>query len=352
MDKVRRFLASIDIFDKSIEDEFRIRTKTGAIISMLFSSIGVILFFAQLSYFVAPDVSRNLATNKNVTSDVTRVNISISLLVDFPCHLLHLDARDNLGFSQLYANTVTRRRYTRDNQFIAVAPYPALDSCGSCYDARPSGECCNSCEELYLLHLIKGLPATPEKWRQCQGVNRELMPSLNETCLLKGKLTVNKVAGDVSVVFTRSLYSEGAVFEYPNFNLSHVFARLRFGPKIYTTTTPLDGIAVIQNTNEPVQYQYDAVCTGVVLTKDEREVMAQSFEYTIFSTVLPAVPRLVQPGITVRYLFTSFTVMVNFRMKEAMEMIPTVLAVVAGAYVIASLIDGLLYTESSQTPIE
>ena len=81
MDKVRRFLASIDIFDKSIEDEFRIRTKTGAIISMLFSSIGVILFFAQLSYFVAPDVSRNLATNKNITSDVTRVNISISLLI-------------------------------------------------------------------------------------------------------------------------------------------------------------------------------------------------------------------------------------------------------------------------------
>ena len=163
---------------------------------------------------------------------------------------------------------------------------------------------------------------------------------------------MNRVPGEFMVVFTRSLYSNEAVFEYPEFNLSHVFGRLRFGPKIYTTTTPLDGIAVLQGSHEPVEYVYNAMCTAVVLTRNEKELIAKSYEYVVYPTVSPALPDGRPPGIYVTYQFTPYTVMVNFRMREALEMIPTVLAAVAGAYVIAMLIDSMLYNQSTQTPIE
>lgn len=356
MNKVRRFLSSIDIFDKSLDDEFRIRTKTGAVISMIFSSIGMILFFAQMGYFVAPDVTRSLSLNRNITAGSSLVNISISLVVDFPCHLLHLDVLDTLGFTQLYANTVTRRRYSRDlRHFYGIAEYPQQGECGECYKIRPESECCNSCEELILLSLAKGQEPKPQEWKQCKNYSstNQKPVSLDESCLLKGKLTVNKVPGEFQVIFTRSMYSKDAVFEYPNFNLSHIFGRLRFGPKIPVTSTPLEHSRIIQTTNEPVQVFYDLLCTAVVLTKDETEVIARSFEYTTMRSIVGAGPEKTrQPGIYTIYQFTPYTVVVNYRMKQALEMVPTVLSVAAGAYFLASLVDSMLYKESSQTQID
>ena len=74
----------------------------------------------QFVEYMIPDFSRELATEQNVTNGMEHVNISLSLLVNFPCHFLHIDSIDSLGFSQLYANTVSRRRYTESGDFIGI----------------------------------------------------------------------------------------------------------------------------------------------------------------------------------------------------------------------------------------
>jgi hypothetical protein len=344
----RRFLESLDVFDKFSEEEYKVKTFSGAVLSLLLSGFGTFLFMVQIADHLVPSLSRNLGASRTVPGDTFLVNISLSIFVTFPCHLLHLDTRDSLGFAQLYANTVTLRRSSPTSDFLGYAAYPNRSNCLPCYGARPADECCNSCEELYLLHKLKNIEPTPQKWAQCEGVSD--MPSPNEHCLLKGKLLVNKVPGLFTIRFTRSLYNSTSQ-SLQQFNLSHVLVRIRFGPKVAGTSMPLEMIRVIQNSEEPLHYRYDLVCTPVVLVARDR-IIARTFEYTPVASPSLA-SRAKPPGLFFRYQFTPYAVTITLSMKSLASLLAGTSGVLSGAFAITSLIDRFLYRDAaSQTPIE
>jgi hypothetical protein len=344
----RRFLESLDVFDKFSEVEYRVTTTSGAILSMALSFFGSFLFAVQVTSFLIPDLSRNLGAARTTPGETTIVNISLTILVSFPCHFLHLDTQDALGFSQLYANTVTLRRFSRNGTFLGYAPYPNRSACERCFGARPEGECCNSCEELVLLHRLKGLKAEPDKWPQCRNAGMN-MPTMEENCHLKGKLTVNRVPGVFAVRFTRSLYNAS---EFQNFNISHILGRIRFGPKLPWTSTPLEAIRVIQKSEQPLHYFYDLMSTPVLFVRNE-DVIERSYEYTTIATARKADPKIGRfPGLFFWYQFTPYTVTVRYRTKPLSSFISATFGVLSGGFAIMAFVDRFLYQRSSKKVLE
>jgi hypothetical protein len=325
-----------------------VKTVNGAILSFALSLFGAFLFIVQLANFLIPDLSRSLGAARTTPGETTIVNISLTILISFPCHFLHLDSRDVLGFSQLYANTVTLRRYSSNGIFLGNAPYPNQSSCSPCFGVRPEGECCNSCEELILLHRLKNMDPAPEKWPQCANPPENL-PTLDEGCHLKGKLTVNKVPGLFGVQFTRTLYNATGL---NSFNLSHILVRIRFGPKVPWTSTPLEAFRVIQRSVEPLRYDYDLICTPVLFVRNG-EVIERSYEYTPMLRASEPDPRIgTVPGLFFWYRFTPYTVTVSYRTKPLSTFVSVTFGVLSGGFAITSFIDRFLYGSSSQKVLD
>ena len=125
---MKQFLSSIDVYDKFSADEYRVRTVYGAILSFFLSMFGSILFFAQFVEFAIPDISRELMINRNLTSNMDRVNISISILINQPCHFLTIGNLDSLGINKFYNSTVRFIRYTKSGFYKGLAdPLPNLN---------------------------------------------------------------------------------------------------------------------------------------------------------------------------------------------------------------------------------
>jgi hypothetical protein len=346
---MRRFFESLDLFDKFSEEEYRVRTVSGAIISLCLMLVSSLFFFMQLHDFLIPDLRRDLFVNKSTPGLTAYVNISMSITVHFPCHFLHVDSGDVLGFSQTYANTVTLRRYSQNLSYLGNAEYPNRTGCASCFNVRPGSECCNSCEELYLLSKLKGQTPDPKSWPQCEGITT--FPDLDEICLLKGKLTVNRVPGEFRVAFSRSLYLHGE-FEFPNFNLSHSVERLRFGLKLPTAATPLDSVLVVQQDHLPMHYHYGITCTGIVFESDGVP-LERGYEYGVVATAsIASSDTLLTPGLYFQYAFTPYTIRVAYLSKPISGWMTSTFGILSGGFAIALMLDGLFYGEKSQRVID
>jgi hypothetical protein len=163
-------------------------------------------------------------------------------------------------------------------------------------------------------------------------------------------LLVNKVPGLFTVRFTRSLYNSTSQSLH-KFNLSHDLRRIRFGPKVAGTSTPLEMIRVIQKSDEPLNYRYDLVCTPVLLVT-RNIILARTFEYTpIGTSSLPSPER--PPGIFFKYQFTPYAVTITVSMKSFGSLIAGTFGVLSGGFALTAVIDKYLYKETaSQTPIE
>lgn len=383
---MKQFLSSIDIYDKFSADEYRVRTVYGAILSFFLSMFGSILFFAQFIDFVIPDISRELLVNRNLTSNTDHVNISLSIAINQPCFFLTVGTLDSLGINKFYNSTIRFMRYDRQGYFKGLANTSQnmninmsgkwkkqmrennpnyqqnTNRCLPCYGIRREGECCNSCEELYLLHKLKKKEPHPEKWEQCSGIGLNYLEkniSNDEMCVIKGRLTVNKVPGNFNIAHgSRSIYNTygSDIFmrssisdEYPFINLSHSIEKLRFGPGFPLLAHPLDEkVNIAQKSENLKTYKYDLVCTLVFLIKDG-EIIAKSFEYKELTSTFPVTPenKLV-PGIFFYYQFTPYAVAVNLRSKPFSKFIGMTFGVLAGGYAITTLIDNFLYMAAGE----
>merc|ERR1719343_1929978 len=112
----------------------------------------------------------------------------------------------------------------------------------SCYDAQDDlRKCCNSCQELKEAYASKGLASDriAKTAPQCTSFRG---------CRVHGKLTVNKVSGNVHVALGHSVVHEGKHLHQldhydvaEGFNTSHQIDAVSFGEYIPGLASPLDG---------------------------------------------------------------------------------------------------------------
>ena len=349
------FLSNIDIYDKYSEEEYRVQTLGGAFLSLFLSMFGTIIFFSQFAEFVIPDFSRDLTVNRTFTDNMEHVNVSMTILFNMPCDFVDVEVSDSLGFSQVYSNTLQFKRLNKFGDFIAFANKSNENSqtCLPCRGIKKQNQCCNSCSEIVMIHKIKNLAFNPEEWEQCKNVDTAKIDPKRENCLIKGKVTVNKVPGVIHFIQGRNLQKNDSrilakYFENNTFSLtSHYIYRLRFGPKYLATITPLEDLRNIPNLNE-VLHVYDIMCTPLIYKKDV--ITAKTFEYSVLSRYQMN-PNMVKkrPGVDFHYQFTPYSITVNWRTRSLTQIISSTFGVLSGGFAITSMLDSFVYKAETKS---
>lgn len=357
------FFEAIDLFDKiSDSEDYTKESKSGKLLSRILTYLGIILLLFEISNYFIPKYVRELSIQNKSRDETKFVNISLTILVNLPCFFLHLDSLDSLGYNQLNINTTASLiRVSHDGHEINRTKYSLDDVCQPCHGLLPEGYCCNSCEKLFMLSAYMQKIPTPQLWPQCQnrlsnltkeelkkkeiGDRKKLMGDPNEKCLIKGKISVNKISGSFHIAPGRNVkqfsgHLHDTNYNFPHFDLSHTISRLRFGPKIPKASNPLDGIRVIQRVDLPTFYKYNMIVAPIKYYKNGNFV-TKSFEYSVMTSALPVgfLNRGFVPGIFFSYSFTPYTITVYGFSPSLISTISSTAGMLSGLFAIFSLVD-------------
>ena len=350
------FFESIDLFDKvDHREDFIKESRYGQMLSIVIFYLGSFLVIFEIIHYFVPDYVRELSIKQTKRNENKLVNISLTILVNLPCFFLHLDSIDSLGYNQLNINTTASFiRISRDGREINRTRYFLDDACQPCHGLLPEGYCCNSCEKLMTISNYFHKTPTPEKWPQCnqnktndKKKNEDMKANIGsptEKCLVKGKISVNKIAGSFHLAPGRNVkglpgHVHDTNFQFPHFDLSHSIRRLRFGPKVPRASNPLDDVNIRQLIDIPV-YKYTMIVTPIKFYKNGKFI-TKSFEYTSMATRIPVSfirPGMV-PGIFFSYSFTPYTITVKGTSPSILHVIASTTGILSGLFAIASLID-------------
>ncbi|KFM75669.1 Endoplasmic reticulum-Golgi intermediate compartment protein 3, partial [Stegodyphus mimosarum] len=96
--KIAEHIRKFDAYPKTLED-FRVKTFSGAAITIVSAVVIVLLFISELNYYLAPEVTEELFVDVS-RSEKLRINIDVT----FPklcCEFLSVDAMDVSGEQQI-----------------------------------------------------------------------------------------------------------------------------------------------------------------------------------------------------------------------------------------------------------
>lgn len=194
--------------------------------------------------------------------DKMEINVDITF-PNLPCGMLTMDAMDASGeIQEEISSTIVKTRLDENGNKISswqiqqdLQARKNLDDkrgsgyCGSCFGARPDGECCNSCDEVKKAYQEKGWAFHDGQGiQQCEEEHYtdNLQQTKDEGCNIAGKVFVNKVIGDLhfapgaSITHDQQHTHDMSFYldEKMPFNFAHKIHHLSFGP---TPATALYG---------------------------------------------------------------------------------------------------------------
>ncbi|KAL0074430.1 endoplasmic reticulum vesicle transporter-domain-containing protein [Phycomyces blakesleeanus] len=247
-----------DAYAKTLDD-FRVKTLTGASVTVISAIIIIFLVLSELIAYRTPTWVPELIVDKGRKEKMT-INFNITF-PKMPCHMLSLDIMDDSGEHITgYSHDVYKVRLDLmgvqiksekeqklgDNTKAAEKALLAPDSCGSCYGAVSSREdkCCNTCEDVREAYVNMGWGlGDTDKIEQClrEGWRERIETQSNEGCNVHGHLSVNKVRGNFHIAPGQAFQQSSMhVHDLNNFiagapdghsfDLSHNIHRLKFGP--------------------------------------------------------------------------------------------------------------------------
>ena len=186
-------LKRFDAYAKTLDD-FRVRTTSGGLVTIVSSLLIFLLFVLELKYFLTTDIVQVLFVD---TSRQEKMNITIDIqFTALPCSYLTVDAMDVSGDSQTdIAHNLYRTRLDvlgnpmeNDKVKISLQPLPKSNStpsdtasttvpaCESCYGAETAVHaCCATCDDVKAAYRIKGWSFDPSK-RISHDVRRQSSP--------------------------------------------------------------------------------------------------------------------------------------------------------------------------------
>ncbi|CAG9566983.1 unnamed protein product [Danaus chrysippus] len=256
----------LDAYAKTLED-FRVKTATGAIITVTGAFVMILLILSELHTYMSPNISEELFVD---TSRGHKLRINFDIVVPrISCDYLVLDAMDSSGEQHLQMDhNVHKRRLDLDGvpiqepvkEDISLSSTVkqnnseiAVVTCGSCYGAAfNDSQCCNTCEDVKEAYRLRrwALPdlATVEQCKDDDSLERTNL-ALKEGCQIYGYMEVNRVGGSFHIAPGKSFtinhvhVHDVQPFSSSVFNTTHIIRHLSFGSDIESgNTAPLDGI--------------------------------------------------------------------------------------------------------------
>lgn len=307
------FLRGLDAYPKTLDD-VRVRTLSGAVVSLI-ASVGILyLLFAEFQEFQKLKTESSMYVDMSIGEKLA-INFDVTFTV-FPCAALHLDAMDISGYQQLdLDHSIYKQRMNADgtahhmpkekhvpgestdvaaafeNGTIVSQP----DYCGSCYGAGDEGECCNTCEDVRNAYRKKGWSfeqamASEEGIAQC--VRDGYIDDLNEQsenkegCNLHGTIQVQKVAGNFHFGVGRN-FQQAQMHVHDlmplrniNINLTHTINHLSFGKDYPGRKNPLDELERLQ-THRTSMYQYFIKVVPTIYEYLGKEEVVNTNQYSV-----------------------------------------------------------------------
>nr|KAJ3423307.1 Endoplasmic reticulum-Golgi intermediate compartment protein 3 [Polyrhizophydium stewartii] len=366
-------LASLKKYDAYAKplDDFRIRTVTGAAVTILSTLFILFLTFSEFVDWYQKEMVPSLEVDKGRKE---RMNINLNITFPhMPCYMLSIDVMDVAGEHQ--NNLPHSMHKTRIDQFgniieknrgelggkDAGIDKTAVDKtadpkyCGSCYGGvAPASGCCNSCEDVRSAYERAGWSfSDPDSIEQCvrEGWSKKIKEQSKESCNVHGHVEVNKVQGNLHFAPGRSfqqnnmhvhdLHDFGV--EGGQFNFEHTIHSLSFGDQV-DFVNPLDNV----HKKPPAKfftYQYFIKVVGTdVEYLNSTRIFTNQFSVTEHEQdVTPAFGACDLPCVFFNFEISPMLVKYKEFRKPFTHFLTDLCAIVGGVFTVAGMIDGFLY---------
>ncbi|CAH0404761.1 unnamed protein product [Chilo suppressalis] len=359
----------LDAYAKTLED-FRIKTATGAAITVTGSFVMILLFLSELSMYMSPNIFEELFVD---TSRGHKLRINFDITVPrISCDYLVLDAMDSSGEQHLQMDhNIHKRRIDLDGNpieepkkenFITSSQIinhkntsVAKVECGSCYGAAfNETQCCNTCEDVKEAYRLRrwALPnlATIEQCKDDESIEKTNL-ALKEGCQIFGYMEVNRVGGSFHIAPGKSFtinhvhVHDVQPFSSSAFNTTHTINHLSFGSNIKSgNTAPLDGVIGLAKEGA-VMFQYYLKIVPTMFVKLDKSVLhTNQFSVTRHQKSVSNVnSESGMPGAFFSYELSPLMVKYTEKERSIGHFATNICAIIGGVFTVAGIFDTLLY---------
>lgn len=369
-------LRKLDAFPKALDD-FRVRTRSGAVVSLVALALMVLLFFSELNYFLQVETVDHLFVN--IESNSTRVMVSFDISFPvIPCDLLSIDAVDDMGLPQpMLSSEIYKHKIDQEGKKIgdarpheignsirteeevkALAKLPDVSAteaiCGNCYGAAPTGTCCNTCQEVRDAYANIGWRFKPQDVLQCRReAALETLHDANEKeggCQIYGHLHLG-TSGHFHIAPHSHVHKQGSAYEgfnlldlltftFAQFNITHTVHSLSFGDNFPGFKSPLDGqVRVLQDTHGMYQYYIKVVPTKYKKYNDVNEIESNQYAVTEHLRHLSPGSGRGLPGVYFYYELSPVLAVFQETRGTFLRFITSVCAILGGLFTVMGLVD-------------
>lgn len=299
--KFSEVLRRLDAYPKTMED-ISVRTISGATITIVSTILIILLIALEYQAYNSPVVREELFVD-TTRNDKLHINLDITVS-RVSCAYLSVDAMDSGGdtHARLEQN-IMKQRLDLEGNIIDEPPKKleiltkkdkeknitnAVESTTkfcSCYGAEANEtHCCSTCEDVLAAYREKRWEAKPEKFQQCQDMEKTdkniLENVFKEGCRLYGKMEVTRMEGTFHIApgkgfsFRRVHVHEVNPEISHDFNMTHHINHLSFGEKTSLVKThPLDGTVVLDENKHMTMFQYFIKIVPTMYVKSNGETL-------------------------------------------------------------------------------
>ena len=373
------YLKKLDAFPKAI-DEVRVRTTSGAVVSILSIALMFVLFISELRYYRKTEVVDHLIVNTTRSSKL-RVGFDISF-PQIACRLLAVDAVDDSGMPlkdiehELFKHklaadgskdqmTFAERhrlggtvRETKDIEALSQEQATDVEKgCGNCYGAGIEHECCTTCEDVQRAYDRLGWRFRKQDIAQCLKEafleTEEDKDAEDGGCQLYGHMVLDRASGHFHIA-PHKVVHQGALqaglfnlrdllsFTFDQFNITHTINSLTFGEPYPGANYPLDGQRrQLQDTHAMHQYYIKVVPTSYT-TLGRPTVESNQYSVTEHARHLSPASDRGLPGVYFYYEISPVSAAFEEKRTGSLgRFLTSVCAIVGGLFTVMGLVDKL-----------
>jgi hypothetical protein len=400
-----KMIKKFDAFPKT-NDDFRVRTTSGAIVSIISVLLMLVLFLSEVRFYFTIEKVDHLYVN------TTRVdNLKATFDVTFheiPCNLLSVDALDDLGMPQedvkhkMFKHKVTAEEvakmakgkkspfgrflpgFMNSNNYKEKEAFELGDTvtsekeleglmsdvdlksiantigpCGNCFGAGYTGQCCQTCSDVRNAYATKGWRFNPQGIAQCQRENAidnfKGEKAEDGGCKVYGFLELDRAMGEFHFAphktHTKATAGGGNVlslldfigFTFDQFNVTHTINSLSFGNNFPGIRSPLDGTSrIVEDTHGMYQYYLKVVPTQYRYL-DGRVVESNQYSVTEHMRHLAPGSGRGVPGIYFNYEVAPIQALVEERRPMTPGgLMTSICAIVGGVFSVFGIFDSVI----------
>lgn len=358
----------LDAYAKTMED-FRVKTATGAAITVTGCIVMILLFLSELHTYMSPNISEELFVD---TSRGHKLRINLDIIIPtISCNYLVLDAMDSSGEQHLQMDqNIHKRRLDLNGNPIEEPKKEeistaltaktnnsevAVITCGSCYGAAfNESQCCNTCEDVKEAYRLRrwAMPklTTIEQCKNDESIETTNL-ALKEGCQIYGYMEVNRVGGSFHIAPGKSFtinhvhVHDVQPFSSSMFNTTHIIQHLSFGTDIdNANTAPLNGVKGVA-VEDATMFQYYLKIVPTMYVKLDKTVLhTNQFSVTRHKKSVSNInAESGMPGAFFSYELSPLMVKYTEKDRSFGHFVTNICAIIGGVFTVAGILDALLY---------